>query len=65
MKDFSAYVGLPEKEAYALALQQSGWKFDEPSKMILPQKLVKADDQPIPAQVQLNTLTDFVAFMER
>jgi hypothetical protein len=33
--------------------------------MILPQKLVKPDDEPIPAQVQLNTLTDFVAFMER
>ena len=32
MKDFSGYVGLPEKEAYALALQQPGWKFDEPSK---------------------------------
>jgi hypothetical protein len=33
--------------------------------MILPQKLAKPDDDPISANVQLNSLTDFVAFLER
>jgi hypothetical protein len=32
MQEFSQNVGLPEKEAYELALSQPGWKFDEPAK---------------------------------
>lgn len=65
LKDFAAFVGVPESEAVAFALQQPGWGFDQVSGMVLPKRAEKLDDGPIPALCQLETLTDFVAFLEK
>jgi hypothetical protein len=43
----------------------SGWKIDETTHMILPKRREMVDDEPVPAHIQLNTLTDFVAFLEK
>lgn len=65
LKDFAAFVGLPENEAVALTTSLPGWKYDLPMAMVLPQRPETADDCPVAAMDQLQTLTDFVAFLEK
>jgi hypothetical protein len=38
---------------------------DETTRMVSPKRMENPDGEPIPAFVQLNTLTDFVAFLEK
>ena len=65
LRDFAAFVGLPENEAAALTSRLPGWQFDATTAMVLPQRPEAADDFPVAALDQLQTLTDFVAFLEK
>lgn len=65
LKDFSHYVGIPENEAIQIANEQQGWSYDPTSQMVLPARGEVEDDLPVPADLQLSTLTDFVTFFEK